>query len=58
MGGNEMMYEFDGEMGDDGIMYDYDDVRTGEQIGDRNVGCNQWCWVRWNRFRWMTYCCG
>ncbi|KAH3781366.1 hypothetical protein DPMN_159193 [Dreissena polymorpha] len=37
-GGKEMMYEYDGEMGDNGMLYDYNDMRTGEKIGDRDVG--------------------
>ncbi|KAH3782417.1 hypothetical protein DPMN_160332 [Dreissena polymorpha] len=55
-GGKEMMYEYDGEMGDDGMMYDYNDVRTGEEIGDRNVGCRRWCWVTYRGIR-KDYCC-
>ncbi|KAH3817583.1 hypothetical protein DPMN_119122 [Dreissena polymorpha] len=52
MGGKEMMYELDGEMGDDGMLYDNDGVSTGGQMGDRNVGCRLWCRV--NRIKW---CC-
>ncbi|KAH3825343.1 hypothetical protein DPMN_127218 [Dreissena polymorpha] len=50
MGGKKMMYELDGEIGDDGMMYDYDGMRTGGQMGNRNEGCKLWCQVGWVRF--------
>ncbi|KAH3782479.1 uncharacterized protein LOC127842128 [Dreissena polymorpha] len=56
-GGKEMMYEYDGEMGDDGMMYDYNDVRTGEEIGDRNVGCRRWCTVSYRGISQRWCCC-
>ncbi|KAH3741190.1 hypothetical protein DPMN_047910 [Dreissena polymorpha] len=56
MGGKEMLYEWDGEIGDDGMMYDYDGTRTGGQMGDRNVRCRMWCRFRMND-SWRIVCC-
>ncbi|KAH3825352.1 hypothetical protein DPMN_127227 [Dreissena polymorpha] len=53
MGGKEMMYEFDGKMGDDGMMYDDDAMRTGGKMG-KDWMCIKYCIVA----RFYFVCCG